>query len=549
MATAIAHDPAPHATPSSTLGISISLVQLRVVALAIVLVAAGFTRTAHLATYGFSEDEINKVHAVEEYRQGRFGANAEHPMLMKLAMWGSVALSERWNAVAAPDRAISLETAIRLPNALAGAATTLVLFAVVELLFGAPAAFAASTLWALDVNAIAISRIGKEDTFLLLFFVVAVWCYERAKRQGVTDPSGAQRWYVWSGAAFGLMLASKYMPQYLPIYALFNTIADPEPGANRPNRRWHFGAMAIAFGAANIAIVFPDTWRYCVAYVQGGMLAHHGNPYAGGLYVTNIPVSPLGVPATYYLRLIATQVPLAVLGAAFAGGIELVRRRHERGFVLLRVLLLFLLVPYSLMAAKFLRYALPMFAVIDVMAGVGIVSGVAWLLRKRWLPRQVRIVTACAATAVLVVGAVTAPASASPFFSMFQNAIGERLAPPAVTFPEETYDFGVREAVSAIAAAAAPAAVIVSDAPDVVAHYLKGSARPDLRVGSLSAGGIPSREAEVWVIVQDEHITFENQLLVWQLRGTPPWREIVAGNARAAQVFRIERRLPCCAAS
>jgi len=98
-----------------------------------------------------------------------------------------------------------------LPNAIAGAATTLVLFLVVELLFGLPAAIAASALWALDVNAIAISRIGKEDTFLLLFFLVAVWCYERAKRQGVTEPAAAQRWYAGSGAAFGLMLASKYM--------------------------------------------------------------------------------------------------------------------------------------------------------------------------------------------------------------------------------------------------------------------------------------------------------------------------------------------------
>jgi hypothetical protein len=548
MSIAIAHEPALRAAATSRYGLSISLAQVRGVAIAVVFVAAGLTRTAQLSTYGFSEDEINKVHAVQEYRHGRLGDNAEHPMLMKLAMWGSVALSERWNAVAPPDRTIALETAIRLPNALAGAATTLVLFAVVELLFGVPAAIAASALWALDVNAISINRIGKEDTFLLLFFLLAVWCYERAKRQGAADPAGAQRWYTGSGVAFGLMLASKYMPQYLPIYALFNTISDHEPGANRPNRRWQFGAMAFAFGAANVAIFFPDTWRYCVAYVQGGMLVHHGNPYAGRLYVTNIPVSPLGMPATYYLRLIATQVPLAVLGAAFVGAIELIRRRRERGFVLLRVLLLFLLVPYSLMAAKFLRYALPMFAVIDVMAGVGIVSGIGWLLRKRWLPRQVRIATACAATAVLVVGAVTAPASAAPFFSTFQNAIGERLEPPAVTFPEETYDFGVREAVSAIAGAAAPAAVIVSDAPDVVAHYLTGTTRPDLRVASLSASGIPSHEAEVWVIVQDEHLTFENELLVWQLRATAPWREIAAGNARAAQVFRIERRVPCCAA-
>src|SRR5882724_3396009 len=214
MASAIADAPVLRPTSSSMLGFSISIAQLRGVALAVVLAAAGLMRTAHLATYGFSQDEINKVHAVEEYRHGRFGANAEHPMLMKLAMWGSVALSERWNAVVAPERTMSLETAIRLPNALAGAATTLVLFAVVELLFGTPSALAASAMWALDVNAIATSRIGKEDTFLLLFFLLAVWCYERAKREGVTDPSGAQAWYTGSGIAFGLMLASKYMPQY-----------------------------------------------------------------------------------------------------------------------------------------------------------------------------------------------------------------------------------------------------------------------------------------------------------------------------------------------
>ena len=103
--------------------------------------------------------------------------------------------------------------------------------------------------------------------------------------------------------------------------------------------------------------------------------------------------------------------------------------------------------------------------------------------------------------------------------------------------------------MAAIAGAAGPAAVIVSDAPDVVAHYVKLSTRPDLRAGSLSAAGIPSREPEVWVIVQDDHIHFENESLIWQLRATAPWREISAGNARAAQVFRIERRRPCCAAS
>src|SRR5258708_1380664 len=113
MTTATADAQALPAAPGTTLGLSISLTQLPAFPLAVVLAAAALPRTAHLATYGFSEDEMNKVHAVEQYRHGRFGANAEHPMLMKLAMWGSVALSERWNAVAASDRTIALETAVR----------------------------------------------------------------------------------------------------------------------------------------------------------------------------------------------------------------------------------------------------------------------------------------------------------------------------------------------------------------------------------------------------------------------------------------------------
>src|SRR2546423_12041125 len=70
-----------------------------VVLAAAVVLALSF-RVNALSTYGLSEDEINKVHAIEQYRTGRFGANAEHPMLMKLAMCGRVSLSEAWNRIA-----------------------------------------------------------------------------------------------------------------------------------------------------------------------------------------------------------------------------------------------------------------------------------------------------------------------------------------------------------------------------------------------------------------------------------------------------------------
>ncbi|MBI3262102.1 MAG: hypothetical protein HYZ58_03000 [Acidobacteria bacterium] len=259
--------------------------------------------------------------------------------------------------------------------------------------------------------------------------------------------------------------------------------------------------------------------------------------------MTDILISPLGVPVTYYLRYLATKVPVAVLVAAGVGLVEIVRRRHERGFVLLRVLLVFVLVPYSLMAPKFLRYTLPLLAIIDLTAAVGLVAGIRWLLRKAWLLPVTRV-TASIAIGVVFVGALaSAQASASPFYSLFQNAVGERVAAPGVTFPEETYDYGVREAVRAIAAAAEPHAVIVSEVPDIVAQYLAGANRSDLETRSLSGDGLSPRRRDTWVIVQDEHIYFESEAIVDHLRRTArPWREIRARDALAAQVFRLGGR-------
>jgi len=532
---ALAYPSTRTATWPDVPGLAWPWARTKVLVLAVATVLAFGFRVSALSTYGFSEDELNKVRAIEQYRAGGFGANAEHPMLMKLAMWGSVTLARPWN--------VPLESALRMPNVVAGAATTVVLFGVAELLFGGAVAAVVSLLWAFDVNAIAINRIGKEDTFLLLFFLLAVYCYERAKRQGVDDPEAARRWYTLSGASFGLMLASKYMPQYLGIYALFNVVTDRNPGANKPDRLRHYGAMGAAFLAANAAVLMPATWRYCASYVQGDLLAHHGYLYAGAMYVTNIPISPLGMPATYYLRLVGTKVPLVVLAAAIPGVIELVRRRRERGFVLLRVLAVFLVVPYSLMAAKFMRYALPMFAVLDLIAAVGLVAGIGWLLRKGWLSPITRVAVATLALVVFGSGLVMAARSAAPFYSLFTNAIGARYEPDRAersSFPEATYDYGVREAVAAIAGAAATSAVVVSDAPAVVAHYLQERGRQDLAVRSLSGSGIPAGDA--WVIVQDEHTTFENGMLVEQLRARGrPWMQIRADGALALQVFHVVR--------
>jgi 4-amino-4-deoxy-L-arabinose transferase-like glycosyltransferase len=510
--------------------------------IAAVMALAFGLRAAGLSTYGFSEDETNKVRAIEEYRAGHLSANAEHPMLMKLAMLTSVQLSTAWNHLA-PSASIPVETAVRLPNAVVGAATTGALFALANTLFGTPVAMVASTFWATDVNAIAINRIGKEDTFALFFFLVAVTAYERAKQVGARDLVVAQRWYTASGTLFGLMMASKYFPHYLGVYALFNGMTDRAPGENRPDRLRYYGAMVVAFLMANVVILDPATWRYGVAYFYGGTLLHHGYPFAGRLYLnTSSLLSPYGIPVTFYLRMLATKVPLVVLGALVPGAIELRRHRRERGYLLLTIWFGLFLVGYSVSAAKFMRYALPLFAAVDIIAAIGIVAGIRWLLRKSWLPPVARVTVAAAALTVCVSGAFLAERAAAPFHSLSRNAIGEALAPAGVTFPEETYDYGVREAVAAIARIAQPGAAIVSDAPGVVAYYLASTGRTDLRVRSLSAQGLPRDGRPSFVIVQAEHLTFENQQLVARLtRVESPWREFRAADAIAARVYLLPK--------
>src|SRR5260370_12784036 len=133
MSTVVAQAPRVTGWPTfEGRSLSITRAHARVVALALTTALALGFRIAALSTYGLSEDEIHKVRAIERYRAGDFSANAEHPMLMKLAMWGSVDLANAWNSIAPPGKTMAIETAIRLPNAVAGTLTTVGLFGVAD---------------------------------------------------------------------------------------------------------------------------------------------------------------------------------------------------------------------------------------------------------------------------------------------------------------------------------------------------------------------------------------------------------------------------------
>ena len=144
-----------------------------------VLVIAGLAfRVSGLASEGLSDDELNKLEAVNDYRaHGLTGANGEHPLVMKALLTVAVIASEHWNqtslVASRPELNLPVEVSLRLPGAIFGALTAVLIFLVASELFGSEVALIAAALWAFDPLALGFNRIAKEDTFLIFFFLLA----------------------------------------------------------------------------------------------------------------------------------------------------------------------------------------------------------------------------------------------------------------------------------------------------------------------------------------------------------------------------------------
>src|SRR5262249_27813269 len=135
----------------------------------------------------------------------------------------SIALAERWNSssfVSNPSSELYVqpETALRLPGVIFGSLTSILIYLVAAELFGAEVALIAAALWAFDPNAIGFNRIAKEDTFLLFFFLLANVFWLRGQRVAESEPRRNPTGYYWAtAAAYGAMIASKYVPHLFAI--------------------------------------------------------------------------------------------------------------------------------------------------------------------------------------------------------------------------------------------------------------------------------------------------------------------------------------------
>lgn len=526
-----------------------ALERYAVVVLAL-LAASGFAlRAAGVSEIGFAEDEINKLEAVRDYARGEIAANAEHPMLMKTLIFVSVRAAGAWNAVAPEAARLTDEAALRLPNILCGALTVFPLFLLTAAFFGRRTGLVAAALWTFGINAITYNRVAKEDTLLVFFMLWAFYFYVRAKATSGFEAKEKQRSYVLSGVAFGLMFASKYFPHYFGLNMLYHhhvKLRRREP--NEPRGRTpvlFYVVTAVAFLAVNPALLLPQTWRYLSAYSSESLLTHTGYLMGETLYPNVMSATPFGgTPVYFYLLFLFVKVPLPVVVALGAGLWVCARRWREPGPAFLLLMFLLWILPYSLVGAKWLRYALSLMPFVYMIAAVGVVETVkacaGWASSTR-SPRG--NLAWWAAGAAMLAAFVAAPAwiafKSRPHYALYTNALASERA--GYYFPhDEFYDDGLREAIRYVAEHAPPGATVAHETPGVVGYYLERFGRTDLRSQIISdpAFDATAERAPAFFILQRGRTYFENRAELDAIRREDVKRhEVFVRGVSAAEVY------------
>ncbi|HET6670920.1 MAG TPA: glycosyltransferase family 39 protein [Pyrinomonadaceae bacterium] len=481
--------------------------------LAIFIILGFGLRVSKLPALGFAEDEINKLEAVRSYQRGDISANAEHPMLMKVLMF--ISLTRAWQS-GGPD-SLREEFALRLPNAIVGALTVIPLFLLTAAFFDRWTGLLAAGFWAVGVNAIAMNRIGKEDTLLVFFTLFAFYYFLRAKLTPPAEQKKKRNSYIFSAASFGLMLASKYFPHYLGLNMLFHHLfhvrpkQPGEPSGSTP--KLFYILIIVVFLVANPAVLLPQVWDYLNAYMGGQLLVHTGYLFGGQLYKNNMSSTPFwGTPLYFYLLFMAIKIPLVVLAAFVAGLLVAIKNRRDSGHAFLLFMFLFWIVPFSLIGGKWLRYTLSLMPFVYMIAAVGVMALISLVsARVSSLRYGGALVSAIAVLIFMVVPAAIAYAN-NPHYALYTNALAADKA--GYYFPhDEFYDDGLREAIKYVCDNAPQNAIIAHETPVVARYYLERYGRIDLKSQAMSARDFdPAKiDGPAYFILQRGRTYFENR--------------------------------------
>jgi hypothetical protein len=518
----------------------------------VVLTVAGFGfRVMGLSAEGLSEDELNKLNAVADYRaHGLTGANGEHPMLMKAFQAATIIIAEKWNA-ARPANRIAIETALRLPGAIVGALSTLLIFLIASELFGVEVALISAALWAFDPAGIGFNRIAKEDSFLLFFFLLANVFWLRGQRVAESTDSNPNKYYWATAASYGAMVASKYVPHLFAIsicyYWMFQSIPQTRWRLGKKRLLMFFAIMGIVFLVLSPTILLPDTWRQMGLFAGGKRISHDGYEFMNRLYPQRFEDWLRGVPVYFYLVFTAVKLPLlTVIG--FVVGLPLLFRRKlgdGRYFILFWFLLW--VVAFCFPGGKFTRYYTTALPAVLITSALGIQFAGRWLASRiatfHWTSGLKHHVPASLAM-IVICASVISSIQAAPHFRLFTNSLGGGTTWAGYYFPhDEFYDATMRDVMTEIASRARPGAHVASESPSLASYYAETSARPDLICVSLSdPEALKQLAVGDFVIIARGRRYFSNDVLTAALRdNATPVAVLNLSSAPSAKIYELDQ--------
>jgi hypothetical protein len=521
----------------------------------VILVGFGF-RAIHLGAEGLSEDELNKLQAVEDYRaHGLTSANGEHPMLMKALLTVSIVASEQWNQLqfvaSRPALTVSKETALRFPATIVGALTSLLIFLVVSELFGSEIGLIAAVLWAIDPTGISFNRIAKEDTFLLFFFLLANVFWVRGQRVAESGEGKPEPYYWATAVSFGAMMASKYMTHYLAISVSYYYIYQGIPATRwrLGKRKWliFFAIMGATFLVLNPTILLPGTWRAIGLFAGEKRIGHDSYEFMGTLYRNQVTLWLQGVPWYFYYVFLGLKLALPVVAAFLIGLSLLFRKRLGDGRFLILFWLFYWFMPFSVMGGKFTRYFTMVLPVVLITAAIGlhyVAETASRLVSRVFENRTLGSYVRAAIIGVALTFSAVASADSMPHYRLYTNALGGGWSHAGNYFPhDEFYDASTRQAAIEVAARARPGARVASETPSLVEFYAKQAGRNDLVSVSLSDhAAVQQFQPGDIVIDARGRRYFSNEALMAALRkAKAPDVKLLLGQVPSLEIYTLDQ--------
>lgn len=519
----------------------------------IVLIAAGFGfRVSGLSAESLGEDELNKLHAVADYRvNGLTGANGEHPMLMKSLQAGSIILAEKWNsssfAAARPENQISPETALRLPGAIFGALSSLLIFLIAAELFGVEVALISAALWAFDPSAIGFNRIAKEDSFLLFFFLLANVFWLRGQRIAESTDRNPNKYYWATAASYGAMVASKYVPHFFAIsmcyYWMFQRLPETRWRLGKKRIITVFAIMGIVFLVLSPTVLLPETWKQMGLFAGGKRVVHDGYEFMGRLYTQRFDDWLNGIPVYFFFVFTAVKIPLLTVLGFLAGLPLLFRRKLGDGRYFLLFWFMLWVVAFCFPGGKFTRYYTTVLPAVLITSALGIQFSGRWLANriagvnlKHYVPAGLAV--------IVITGSVINSIQAAPHFRLFTNSVGGGTTWAGYYFPhDEFYDASMRDVMAEISARARPGARVASESPSLASYYATRQQRPDLVCVSLSdPEALNQLETGDFIIVARGRRYFSNDALINALHDrAQPIATLNLGPAPSAKIYQLDQ--------